>query len=336
MSSFFSDVMTDMKGMEQNLLGPDYLYWKRILKPSDMGMSADGNFGALTNNVNGLINYVEVMVTGNGGSTTGGPLGDKFFLKTGGQCTDVASGNKVDRYIYIDNVPNGNIPFISSGLGGTDFTEFEGLIPGLLGDLGKLNPLNLFKSFMMGDNPDCMSVTLQTIVPVADANLNDTGKDNIGNETQFVAVADVKNMDPCIFPNKTNPADPTLTCTETFTVRRTDNKNRNRNRYIDSSSSEDEDEDYGSTGAFGNMFSTTTHNKKKNGCKLSNYKKIDSNKRRRNKTRTREREFNMKNIMNDVSKLPDDVYVKAFYIFMTAFSLYVFYRFTKRISGSRS
>jgi hypothetical protein len=61
MSNFFSDVVTDMKGMEQNLLGPDYLYWKRILKPSDMGMSADGNFGALTNNVNGLINYVEVL-----------------------------------------------------------------------------------------------------------------------------------------------------------------------------------------------------------------------------------------------------------------------------------
>jgi hypothetical protein len=310
--------MTDMKGMEQNLLGPDYLYWKRILKPSDMGMSADGNFGALTNDVNGLINYVEVLVSGNAGSTTGGPLGDKFFLKTGGQCTDVASGKKVDRYIYIDNVPNGNIPFISSGLGGTDFTEFEGLIPGLLGDLGKLNPLNLFKSFMMGDNPDCMSVTLQTIVPVADADLNDTGKDNVGNETQYVAVADVKNMDPCIFNDKKNPADPSLTCTETFASRRIDH----------STSSDDEDS------AFGNMFSThSTHNKKKS--ELSNYKRVGCNKKnRRNKTKS----SSMKafNTMDDFSKLPDDIYVRAFYILMTAFSLYVFYRFMKRISSARS
>ena len=320
MSNFFSDVMTDMKGMEQNLLGPDYLYWKRILKPSDMGMSADGNFGALTNDVNGLINYVEVLVSGNAGSTTGGPLGDKFFLKTGGQCTDVASGKKVDRYIYIDNVPNGNIPFISSGLGGTDFTEFEGLIPGLLGDLGKLNPLNLFKSFMMGDNPDCMSVTLQTIVPVADADLNDTGKDNIGNETQYVAVADVKNMDPCIFNDKKNPADPSLTCTETFTTQR-DAKNR------DSSSSDDEDS------AFGNMFSTT-HNKKKSGCKLTNFKRVGCNKKNhRNKSKDSLKTFKA---MDDFSKLPDDMYVRAFYIFMTAFSLYVFYRFMKRISNTRS
>jgi hypothetical protein len=320
MSNFFSDVMTDMKGMEQNLLGPDYLYWKRILKPSDIGMSSDGNFGALTNNVNGLIDYVEVLVSGNAGSTTGGPLGDKFFLKTGGQCTDVDSGQKVDRYIYIDNVPNGNIPFISSGLGGTDFTEFEGLIPGLLGDLGKLNPLNLFKSFMMGDNPDCMSVTLETVRPALDDNLNDTGQDIRATEKQYVAVADVKNMDPCIFNDKKNPADPSLTCTETFTARM-DAKNRGG----DSSSSDDE------TGAFGNMFSThSTHNKRNSGCKLSNYKRVGCNnngnkKNRRNKTKT--------SSMNDFSKLPDDMYVKAFYIFMTGFSLYVFYRFMKRVSN---
>jgi hypothetical protein len=325
MSNFFSDVMTDMKGMEQSLLGPDYLYWKRILKPSDIGMSSDGNFGALTNNVSGLIDYVEVLVSGNAGSTTGGALGDKFFLKTGGQCTDVASGQKVDRYIYIDNVPNGNIPFISSGLGGTDFTEFEGIIPGLLGDLGKLNPLNLFKSFMMGDNPDCMSVTLETIVPVADADLNDTGKDNIGNQTQFVAVADVRNMDPCIFNDKKNPADPSLTCTETFTARM-DAKNRDRD------SSDDE------TGGNGNMFSThSTHNKRNSGCNLSNYKRVGCNnngnkKNRRNKAKSSLKAFD---VMNDFSKLPDDVYVKAFYIFMTGFSLYVFYRFMKRISSSR-
>lgn len=328
MSNFFSDIVTDMKGMEQNLLGPDYLYWKRILKPSDMGMSADGNFGALTNDVNGLINYVELLVSGNGGSTTGGPLGDKFFLKTGGQCTDVASGNKVDRYIYIDNVPNGNIPFISSGLGGVDFTEFEGLIPGLLGDLGKLNPLNLFKSFMMGGSPDCMSVTLETIVPVADANLNDTGQDNVGTETQYVAVADVKNMDPCIFPNKQNPADSSLTCTETFTSHRQDN---------DTSSSDNDDDERGNnngsgSGVFGNVFSTT-HNKKKSGCKLANYKRVDCNKKKRQlKAKTSLKTFN---IMDDLSKLPDDMYVKAFYVLMTGFSLYVFYRFMKRISGSK-
>jgi hypothetical protein len=176
---------------------------------------------------------------------------------------------------------------------------------------------------MMGDNPDCMSVTLETIVPVADADLNDTGKDNVGMETQFVAVADVKNMDPCIFPDKKNPADPSLTCTETFTSRM-EAKNR------DSSSSDDED------GVFGNMFSThSTHNKRNSGYNLSNYKRVGCNnngnkKKRRNKAKASLKTFD---VMNDFSKLPDDVYVKAFYIFMTGFSLYVFYRFMKRVSN---
>jgi len=311
MSSFFSDIMTDMKGAEQSLLGPDYLYWKRILKPSDMGMSADGNFSALTNDVSGLINYVELLVSGNGGSTTGKPLGDKFFLKTGGQCTDVASKKKVDRYIYIDNIPNGNIPFISSGLGGTDFTEFEGLIPGVLGDLGKLNPLNLFKSFMMGDNPDCMSVTLETIKPAVDGNLNDTGQDISGTEKQFVAVADVKNMDPCIFNDKKNPADPSLTCTETFTSRKNNNL---------SDSSDDDSND------------ASGHMSKRN--KLTNYKKFEQN--GKNSKNKRQNKLKNNNVSNDLSKLPDDMYVKAFYVLVSAFSLYVFYRFMKRVSKTRS
>ena len=296
-SGFFSDIMTDMKGMEQNLLGPDYIYWKRILKPSDMGMSDDGNLDTLANNIGGLINYVEVLVSGKGGSTTGGPLGDKFFLKTGGQCTDVASKKLVDRYIYINNIPSGNIPFISSGLGGTDFTEFEGLIPGTLGDLGKLNPLSLFKSFMMGEYPPCMSVTLNTVTPVTDANLNDTGQDNNGTDTKFVAVADVINMDPCSFPSKTNPADPTQKCSETFV----------NSKYDDCDSD-----------------SSSSSSKQKSKCKYK-YSTIPIMKKyRKNKNKSGN------SVIQDFSKLPDDLYVKAFYACISVFSLYVLYRFIQR------
>ena len=137
-------------------------------------------------------------------------------------------------------------------------------------------------------------------------------------------------MDPCIFPNKTNPADSSLTCTETFTSRM-DAKNGGGDS---SSSDDDNDDDGGGGGIFGNMLSIhSTHNKKNNSGKYKTFQQNCNSRRRRKKKATRE--FNMKNLMNDVSKLPDDVYVKAFYIFMTAFSLYVFYRFTKRISSSR-
>lgn len=274
-----------------------------------MGMSDQGTFDALANNIGGLINYVEVLVTGKGGSTTGGPLGDKFFLKTGGQCTDVASNNLVDRYIYINNVPSGNIPFISSGLGGTDFTEFEGLIPGTLGDLAKLNPLNIFKSFMMGENPPCMSVTLATVTPVTDANLNDTGQDNIGTDTKFVAVADVKNMDPCTFPDKRNPADPTQTCTETFI------------NYSGRGGGGDDSDSCSSS-------SSSTSSKQKSKCKYK-YAAVPKNKiKQKKKKDSKKSGYRFDQI--DFSKLPDDIYVKAFYACISIFSLYVLYRFIQR------
>jgi hypothetical protein len=105
-----------------------------------------------------------------------------------------------------------------------------------------------------------------------------------------------------------------------------DAKNRDR----DSS----DDEGYGNVGGiFGNIFSThSTHNKRNSSCKLANYKRVGCNnngnkKNRRNKVKS------PINTMNDFSKLPDDIYVKAFYILMTGFSLYVFYRFMKRTSN---
>ena len=196
MSNFFKDVLGDAKKVEQELLGPDYKYWKQINSPSDMDMSDDGSLSVLAADIKGLINYVELLVAGGGGaSKVDGPLGDKFFLKTGGTCKDKASNKSVNRYIYINNVPDGNIPFLSSAMGGKNFSSFEGLVPGALGNLGALNPFAIFQAFMMGTEPPCQQVRLQTI----DVN------NNKSTETQYVALADIQNMDPCWFPDNKNP-----------------------------------------------------------------------------------------------------------------------------------
>ena len=149
MSNFFQEVLEDAKGLEQQILGPDYQYWKQIKSPSEMGITTDGSISAIASDVAGLINYVELLVTGTGGaSRTGGPLGDKFFLKTAATCKDKASGEIVDRYIYVNNVPNGNIPFIT-GASGMNFSTFEGLVPGTLGNLYAMNPMLIFQAFMV-------------------------------------------------------------------------------------------------------------------------------------------------------------------------------------------
>jgi len=221
MSNVFQNVLSDAQGVEQKLLGPDYPYWKNINSPSAIGMSSNGSLSALGSDINGLIAYVEVLVSGSGNaSATGGPLGNRFFLNTGGQCNanPDASGNPMlaDRYIFIDNVPSGNIPFISSGMG-VDFSEFKGLIPGAMSNLNVLNPFEIMQSFMEGSTPQCQKITMQTVGPTPPPTSLPVNAQ--GTETQYVSLTDISNMDPCSFPNGQNPVTK-KTCNEGFKTMR--------------------------------------------------------------------------------------------------------------------
>lgn len=235
-----------------SLLGPSYDYWKSIKQPSEMGMSPGFSLGALATNVDGLLSYVEVLISGTGNaSVTGKPLGNKFFLKTTGQCSETtaekwkkerdedaawekayaevenkegakqitedqatkqknalneqkkqrdekraADKKKVQRWIYVNNIPDGTIPFIASGSDGRTFDDLRGLIPGALGNLGALSPVQLFKGFTAGTYPDCAEVTLQTV-----------DNDNVrSSERRHIALVEMVEMNPCWFSNGYNPA----------------------------------------------------------------------------------------------------------------------------------
>lgn len=214
MSNIFEQAMNDVQGTEEKYLGPTYPYYKNIRSPSEIGMSDKGTIQQMTKNINGLIAYVELMVSGSGkASSTGKPLGNQFFLETGAKCyaddqctneSDSSTCPQVTRYIYINNIPQGNIPFISSGLG-ENFKEFRGLIPGTMSNLNVLNPMSLLRSFMIGSNPPCKKIEMPTMT-----------NDNIsGTESQYVAYSDIQSMDPCLFLDKKNPI--TLqSCRESF------------------------------------------------------------------------------------------------------------------------
>ena len=195
MANFFDDIFSGIDNIETNILGPDYKYFKYVLSPSEMGMSDKGSVSALGNDVNGLIKYMDTLVTG-GGAQRGGddPLGDRFFLQTGAKCSDTATGNQVTRSIFIDNVPNGDIPFITEGLN-TNLTSFEGLIPGAMQSVFNINPLLMFQAFMDGTDPSCSAVTL----PVRNS-------ENVTSlETQHLTLSDIGNVEPCLFDGGKNP-----------------------------------------------------------------------------------------------------------------------------------
>ena len=214
MSNMFQEVLTNAKAAEEKYIGPDYPYYKYIRTPSEIGMSGKGSLSQLGKDIDGLINYVELLVSGGGkASATGQPLGNKFFLKTGGKCKDKATSQDVDRYIYIDNVPAGNIPFISSGVG-VNFSEFKGLIPGTISNLNSFNPMEMFQAFLSGSKPDCQELKMETIDIY----------NNKSTESHFVTLVDIQNMEPCIFPDKKNPITGAK-CSETFS-----NLNQNNNQ----------------------------------------------------------------------------------------------------------
>ena len=194
MSSFFKNLAGDFSKMEQELLGPDYKYYRFINTPKELGMSSAGNMGALASDVAGLVNYTKLLIEGTGAANKAGdrPLGNKFFLKTGGQCKAASDGSSQDRYVYIDNVPNGSIPFLSSAMG-SNFNTFRGLVPGAIGDAAQMNPLSMMSGFMQGSNPTCTPVSLGEI---------NSDNRKTGRVTRYIANGDILQMDPCTFGGK--------------------------------------------------------------------------------------------------------------------------------------
>lgn len=159
----------------------DFQHVNWIKSPEELGMSSRGDIGTLTNDIAGLINYIQILVEGGGrAQKTSRPLGNRYFFKTGAKCKDVKTNTEKDRYLYIDNVAAG---------------EEHGLIPALIYSVGKINPTKLLDIFKSEPDVACAAVTLDTL----DENLNGS------RETQFVNKTDIKGINPCVWVNKRNP-----------------------------------------------------------------------------------------------------------------------------------
>jgi hypothetical protein len=188
-----------------------YPYWQYIKTPEQLGMGTNAN--DITKNVQGMEAYVDVILYGHNSlaknvsaSTTGKPLGNRFFLSTGSTCCasgQTGSCTKQDRYIYIDNIPTGAVPLLGQ-VSTTDPTK--GLLVGMIEDISDLNPSGLYYAFMDGGNPVCSQVTLQTV----------DLSNNYSQETHYVVDNELSSVNPCVFPNNQNPWNPSATCVEGF------------------------------------------------------------------------------------------------------------------------
>ena len=183
--------------LEDKLLGPTYDYSSQIYSPDELGMSSAGNFNALADDVSGLLGYIDLLIsghckTGHCASKTGGPLGNKFFLDTAVKCQDKVTGEQVTRSIYINNVPDGEIPFISNMGNGVSFDEYEGLMPGIMSNIAQIHPMQMLAAFTTGASPTCQAVTMPTVDAVTNA---------VGSDTRYIINGDIDMMHKSWFPD---------------------------------------------------------------------------------------------------------------------------------------
>lgn len=161
-----SDIGNKKQRGGASFMGRDFNYSSAIRTPSQLGMSPSGNMNALAADIAGLINYTEVLVSGTGRAIKG-KLGNQYFLKTLAKCK--LGGREVDRYLYINNVPTGNIK-----MGGVSMTggrsSMKGLVPGMMENIGKINPLSMFQAFSEG-TPECIRCP-KNVCPVTEGPSN--------------------------------------------------------------------------------------------------------------------------------------------------------------------
>lgn len=137
---------SNMSASSADVLGPDYSYADNIQGPSSLGVSSDGTFSQLGTNADAIAYYVKALITGDP------PLGNQFFVNTGGTCT-APDGQLRSRYNYINNMSSGAaaLPASMSEIG----SDFNGLIPGVVDDIEGLDPLYIFSAMAADSSPTC-------------------------------------------------------------------------------------------------------------------------------------------------------------------------------------
>ena len=140
-------------------LGKSYNYVSNIFTPEDLNLEVSGDLWKFGNDVAVIADYIDVMIVGpsNANKVPQMPLGNKYFLSTlgtcvpgnyipattdasahwvadmsyccmkgeGPNCVGTSAGCSVPRAKYINNIPTGNVPLLSS-FSGIDFTTVRG------------------------------------------------------------------------------------------------------------------------------------------------------------------------------------------------------------------
>jgi len=170
-------------GMDK-VLGPSFDYLQTIQSPAAKGVSSDGSFDQVSTNIGAVSGYVDNLIVGP-------KVGNQFFMDSGGFCK-APGGRVVSRYSYTNNQLGGDD---AAGILGDSFRNavqgsgFDGIIPGIGGDLASMNPLKIMNGLVMDGIPPCQAYTC----PITDPNTGDP----LGKDTRFLTPQLENNLTPC-------------------------------------------------------------------------------------------------------------------------------------------
>lgn len=152
-NSLWSDIQNRTDDVLDRVLGPSFDYTQGIKKPEDLGVSDEGSLGQIFTNANAVKTYTQQLITG--------PLlGNTTFVETGGMC-EAPDGSIIPRWSFIDNRMRGvdALPTNMQQALGSSGDMFDGIVPGMMGDIVALNPLKPINGLVLKGVPKCQAVT---------------------------------------------------------------------------------------------------------------------------------------------------------------------------------
>ena len=178
----------------------EFNYSNIIKTPAEMKSGTKSN--QLGANINALKGYTSLLLTSNtkANSLRGHALGNQTWIPTNTNCIDSKTGISKKRYIYIDNQPSTNTPPDKNAT--TANFEFNGLLPGMIDDIIKINPMNLFRAFSEDGIPKCQYVALSTTDKMTKNIKGDETEQYVSN---YISEDDLKYVSGCSFQSGTNP-----------------------------------------------------------------------------------------------------------------------------------
>ena len=168
--------------------GIDFNYVKGINTPSEMGMGTQGDKfidgdGNLGSNFTNILKYTGALFANNSAIKSGG-LGNRYFIETNKACTNLVQTDiSRNRYVSLDNRGNPKL----------------GIIPSLMNNVSKLNPLTITKALIpedpMSAENDCVKVNVIEKLQ----NEDDNYKLQEYNEVIYMTKKNIRDVNPCFF-----------------------------------------------------------------------------------------------------------------------------------------